>query len=93
MNGRIELQLRKVARVLPLLKRAHVPVYGVTLDANRPAPTLHTGAGPYGWTLVGFGLDGRGPWTDYSAWLGGVELWRRVRTARHPRPFYQESHE
>ena len=88
MNVRLEYQLEKVARVLPLLARAHVPVYRIELDAARPAPKLHTGAGPYGWINVGFGLDDRGPWADYSAWLRGVELWRRVRTGRHPQPFH-----
>lgn len=86
MNHRLEYQLRKVERVLPLLTRHHVPVYRIELDVQRPAPRLHTGAGPYDWIIIGFGLDDRGPWTDYSAWLRGVELWRRARTGRHPPP-------
>ena len=89
MNSRIRLQLKKVARVLSLLERAHVPVYAVELDANRPAPRLHTGAGPYGWISIGLGIDAKGPWTDYSTWVHGVELWRRVRTGRHPKPRVQ----
>ncbi len=93
MNRRLEYQLRKVERVLPLLARAHVPVYRIELDVQRAAPKLHTGAGPYGWISIGFGVDGRGPWTEYSAWLFGVELWRRVRTGRPPRPFAGDAQE
>lgn len=82
MNRRISLQLKKIARVLPLLEHAHVPVYSIALDAHRPAPKIHTGAGPYPWISIGFGVDAKGAWTDYSTWLCGVELWRRTR----PRP-------
>lgn len=87
MNNRLHLQLKKIARVLPLLERAHVPVYRAILDANRPAPQLHTGTGPYGWISIGFGIDDKGAWTDYSAWLLGVELYHRARHSQHPRPF------
>lgn len=79
MNHRLELQLTKVARVLPLLAHTHTPVYRIELDAHHAAPRLHTGAGPFGWNAIGFGVDDQGAWTDYVAHLRGVELVRRTR--------------
>lgn len=86
MNSRLELQLKKIARVLPLLAHAHVPVYEIRLNANWVRPVLRTGAGPYAWHGIAMGLDDQGQWTEYVAHLHGVELQRRVRSGRHPRP-------
>lgn len=89
MNSRIELQLRKVARVLPCLAAQHVPVYGVQMNPNWVRPVLHTGAGPYFWQSVAMGMDAKGYWIDYVAHLRGVELQRRVRPGPHSRPSIQ----
>lgn len=86
---RLELHLKKVARVLPLLEGAHTPIYRIELDANRPSPQIHVGAGPFGWIEVGRGVDQKGPYLDYAAHLRGVELHRRVRDGRPPKPFHR----
>lgn len=87
MNARILHQLDRTRRALTVLAETHTPIYGARLDCNRAQAILHVGAGPFGWIPVGSGLDDRGPWTDYAAHLYGVELRRRVRAARHPKPF------
>lgn len=82
MNNRLCYQMTKVERVLPILDRAHVPVYRIELDANRPTPILHTGAGPFDWVTIAFGRDQKGDWSEVSAWLRGVELRQRRRRGR-----------
>jgi hypothetical protein len=87
MSARIAHQLERARRALTLLTDTHTPIYRVEIDCNQARAIFQVGAGPFGWVCCGCGLDDRGPWTDYVAHLGGVELHRRVRTARHPKPF------
>jgi len=87
MTTRLEYHIQKVARVLPLLEHTHTPIYRIELDANHPSPQIQVGAGPFGWIEVGHGIDAKGPYIDYAAHLRGVELRRRQRKGRAPRPF------